>query len=111
VSFGELVSGVNKIPFRTTGCTFPARSFARLDHDFAEHDAIKKRDALPFEGSQQIPGLANLCNDSHVHGPIYCTLQKLVRIPTIATTHSDGSRPAVPIDRDQCGAGAEGAVG
>jgi len=23
-----------------------------------------------------------------------------VRIPTIATTHSDGSRPAVPIDRD-----------
>src|SRR5260370_41428691 len=35
-----------------------------------------------------------------------------VRIPTIATTHSDGSRPSVPIDRDQqCGAGAEGAVG
>jgi hypothetical protein len=34
-----------------------------------------------------------------------------LRIPTIATTHSDGSRPAVPIDRDQCGAGAEGAVG
>jgi hypothetical protein len=24
-----------------------------------------------------------------------------VRIPTIATTHSDGSRPPVPIDRDQ----------
>jgi hypothetical protein len=35
----------------------------------------------------------------------------MLRIPTIATTHSDGSRPAVPIDRDQCGAGAEGAVG
>jgi hypothetical protein len=34
-----------------------------------------------------------------------------VRIPTIATTHSDGSRPPVPIDRDQCGAGADGAVG
>ena len=34
-----------------------------------------------------------------------------VRIPTIATTHSDGSRPAVPIDRDQSGAGAESAVG
>jgi predicted phage-related endonuclease len=34
-----------------------------------------------------------------------------VRIPTIATTHSDGSRPAVPIDRDQCGAGADGTVG
>jgi hypothetical protein len=32
-------------------------------------------------------------------------------IPTIATTHSDGSRPAVPIDRDQSGAGADGAVG
>jgi hypothetical protein len=29
---------------------------------------------------------------------------KELRIPTIATTHSDGSRPAVPIDRDQCGA-------
>jgi hypothetical protein len=34
-----------------------------------------------------------------------------LRIPTIATTHSDGSRPAVPIDRDQGGAGADGAVG
>jgi len=34
-----------------------------------------------------------------------------VRIPMIATTDSDGSRPAVPIDRDQGGAGAEGAVG
>jgi hypothetical protein len=34
-----------------------------------------------------------------------------LRIPTIATTHSDGSRPAVPIDRDQCGAGADGTVG
>ena len=30
-----------------------------------------------------------------------------LRIPTIATTHSDGSRPPVPIDRDQCGAGAD----
>jgi hypothetical protein len=29
---------------------------------------------------------------------------KELRIPTIATTHADGSRPAVPIDRDQCGA-------
>jgi hypothetical protein len=34
-----------------------------------------------------------------------------VRIPMIATTHSDGSRPPVPIDRDQGGAGAESAVG
>jgi hypothetical protein len=34
-----------------------------------------------------------------------------VLIPTIATTHSNGSRPTVPIDRDQGGAGAEGAVG
>jgi hypothetical protein len=33
-----------------------------------------------------------------------------VRIPTIATTHSHESRPAVPIDRDQRGAGAEDAV-
>ena len=32
-------------------------------------------------------------------------------IPTIATTHSDGSRPAVPIDRDRCSAGADGTVG
>jgi hypothetical protein len=29
-----------------------------------------------------------------------------VRIPTIATTHSDASRPPIPIDRDQSGAGA-----
>ena len=35
----------------------------------------------------------------------------LLRIPTIATTDSDGSRPPVPIDRDQCGAGACSAVG
>jgi len=35
----------------------------------------------------------------------------LLRIPTIATSHSDGSRPPVPIDRDQCGAGAGSAVG
>jgi hypothetical protein len=29
-----------------------------------------------------------------------------VRIPAIATTRSDGSRPPIPIDRDQCGADA-----
>ena len=34
-----------------------------------------------------------------------------MRIPTIATTHSDGSRPPVPIDCDRCGAGACSAVG
>jgi hypothetical protein len=34
-----------------------------------------------------------------------------LRIPMIATSHSDASRPAVPINRDQGGAGAEGAVG
>jgi hypothetical protein len=34
-----------------------------------------------------------------------------LRIPTIATTDSDGSRPPVPIDRDQCGSGAGGTVG
>jgi len=34
-----------------------------------------------------------------------------VRIPTIATTRSDGSRPPIPIDRDQCGAERDGAVG
>ena len=34
-----------------------------------------------------------------------------VRIPTIATTHSGRSRPPVPIDRDQCGAGARSAAG
>ena len=28
-----------------------------------------------------------------------------LRIPTIATTRSDRSRPAIPDDRDQCGAG------
>ena len=35
----------------------------------------------------------------------------LLRIPTIATTHSGRSRPPVPIDRDQCGAGARSAAG
>jgi hypothetical protein len=30
---------------------------------------------------------------------------QLCAIPTIATTDSDGSRPPIPIDRDQCGAG------
>ena len=34
------------------------------------------------------------------------TCRSSVRIPTIATTHSGRSRPPVPIDRDQCGAGA-----
>ena len=34
-----------------------------------------------------------------------------LRIPTIATTHSGRSRPPVPIDRDQCGAGAVSAAG
>jgi len=34
-----------------------------------------------------------------------------MRIPTNATTHSNGSRPDIPIDRDQCGAGADSAVG
>ena len=43
--------------------------------------------------------------------PVIVATEGALRIPTIATTHSDGSRPAVPIDRDQCGAGAEGAVG
>ena len=34
-----------------------------------------------------------------------------VRIPTIATTQSSRSRPPVPIDRDQCDAGARSAAG
>jgi catechol 2,3-dioxygenase-like lactoylglutathione lyase family enzyme len=38
-------------------------------------------------------------------------VRKLMRIPTIAPTHSDGSRPPIPIDRDQCGAERDGAVG
>jgi hypothetical protein len=38
-------------------------------------------------------------------------LKMWLRIPTIATTDSDGSRPPVPIDRDQCGSGADGTVG
>ena len=33
------------------------------------------------------------------------TVAGTVRIPTIATTRSDRSRPPVPDDRDQCGAG------
>jgi hypothetical protein len=35
---------------------------------------------------------------------------KRLRIPAIATTRSNGSRPTVPIDRDQGVAGADGAV-
>jgi hypothetical protein len=42
--------------------------------------------------------------------PLVMAIMRTLRIPTIATTHSDGSRPLVPIDRDHCGAGAEGAV-
>ncbi|MGO9849829.1 MAG: methyltransferase family protein [Methylocella sp.] len=42
-----------------------------------------------------------------LHGDAYrgykMSVCRWLRIPTIATTHSDGSRPAVPIDRDQCG--------
>jgi hypothetical protein len=34
-----------------------------------------------------------------------------VRIPTIETSHSDASRPPIPIDCDRLGAGAEGAIG
>jgi hypothetical protein len=30
-----------------------------------------------------------------------------LRIPAMTTTHSDAWRPPVPIDDDQCGAGAE----
>src|SRR5580704_5900010 len=36
--------------------------------------------------------------------PVYRASAKL-RIPTIATSHSDSSRPPIPIDRDRCGAG------
>jgi hypothetical protein len=35
----------------------------------------------------------------------------LLRIPAIVTTDSERSRPPVPIDRDQGGAGIGGAVG
>ena len=52
------------------------------------------------------------------HQPVKRTLEQIgvsrptfLRIPTIATTHSDGSRPPVPIDCDRCGAGACSAVG
>jgi hypothetical protein len=46
-------------------------------------------------------------------GPAREPVQQVVkvRIPTIAPTHSDGSRPPIPIDRDQCGAERDGAVG
>jgi len=46
--------------------------------------------------------------DGKVHR-YWCLVRsvRIVRIPTIATTYSDASRPPATIDRDQC----EGAVG
>ena len=51
------------------------------------------------------------CPNPACSGLVQVILETGCAIPTIATTHSDGSRPAVPIDRDQCSAGADGAVG
>ena len=44
-------------------------------------------------------------------GFLFAVIAAGLRIPTIATTRSVGSRPPIPIDRDQCGAEREGAVG
>ena len=42
---------------------------------------------------------------------VFRRFSRWMRIPTIATTHSSRSRPPVPIDRDQCDAGARSAAG
>ena len=46
---------------------------------------------------------ANLTKDDATAIAVFLkSLPPVMRIPTIVTTHSDGSRPPVPIDRDQC---------
>jgi hypothetical protein len=57
-----------------------------------------------------IGGIA-MTNTTHANENLTLHFKVKVRIPTIATTDSDGSRPPVPIDRDQCGSGADGTVG
>ena len=54
---------------------------------------------------------ANILLASIVSGVALLHSIEACAIPTIATTHSDGSRPVVPIDRDWCSAGADGTVG
>ena len=44
-----------------------------------------------------------MTNTTHANENLTLHFKVKVRIPTIATTDSDGSRPPVPIDRDQCG--------
>ena len=65
---------------------------------FAGHD----------QGAENWACIASLIETCKLHG---VDPQAYLRIPTIATTDSDGSRPPVPIDRDQCGSGADGTVG
>jgi hypothetical protein len=68
----------------------------------------------PDDATRLMNLLVAICGDPSDFCPgwaVFHQFEITMRIPTIATTDSDGSRPPVPIDRDQCGAGADGAVG
>jgi hypothetical protein len=45
--------------------------------------------------------------DHEFPGTHFCLGVARLRIPTIVTSRSDGSRPPVPIDRDHFGAGCK----
>jgi F-type H+-transporting ATPase subunit b len=75
---------------------------------------IASRLALPRVGSILAERRSRIAADFAAAGRMKdeadAAIATYVRIPTIATTRSDGSRPPVPIDRDHCGAEHKGAV-
>jgi hypothetical protein len=69
--------------------------------------------ALPGIGLENLPQLLTAAQDGQGNRAHHLGIVPAARagIPALATTHSDESRPPVPIDRYQCGAGADGAIG
>src|SRR6266702_3526757 len=111
----DTITGGNRERDLRTGFTSPPRLTLKSLLSFAMHPRWAADYFMheKFELPQLKDYVKEGSNISVSVGDYFSTMldqsMNWLRIPTITTTDSDGSRPPVPIDRDQCGAGAEGA--
>jgi hypothetical protein len=109
-SLSEVAGGGSRRGFQCTagrgGLTAPWRGPSRDSRPRAPSAAIGGR-----QRNHDVPCKPRRQSHSEARRYRWRVARDCLRIPTIATSHSEGSRPPVPIDRDQGGAGLAGAVG
>ncbi len=89
------------------GCKVIVDDVSYFDEPFFQNGVIAQAiQTVEAEGVTYVTAAGNDASNAY-----QAAWTPTLRIPTIATTYSDGSRPPVPIDRDQFGAGADSAVG